>query len=72
MPLTPFDIPPASHLIDGAWIRDNATIQVTDPSTGAHVTEIARGTSAPVDRAVGAARSACDGVWGRMTALERL
>ena len=71
MPLTPFDIPPASHLIGGAWIRGKATIQVTDPSHGTPLTEIARGGDVEVDDAVQAALAARDGDWGRMAATER-
>ena len=57
MPLTPFEIPPASHLIGGSWIRGDATIQVTDPSTGQPLTQIARGTAADIDAAVAAAHA---------------
>ncbi len=71
MPLTPFDIPEASNLIDGAWIRGNAPIQVTNPSDGERLTSIVRGTAQDVDAAVLAAQKARDGDWGRMTALER-
>ncbi len=71
MPLTPFDIPPASHLIGGSWIRGAATIQITDPSTGQNLTQIARGTAADIDAAVAAAHAARAGDWGRMTATER-
>lgn len=71
MPLTPFDIPPASHLIGGAWIRGKATIQVTDPSHGTPLTEVARGGDAEIDAAVRAAQVAREGDWGRMTATER-
>ncbi len=71
MPLKPFDIPGASNLIGGAWIRGNATIQVTNPSDGERLTTIARGDVADVDAAVTAAQAARDGDWGRMTALDR-
>jgi aldehyde dehydrogenase (NAD+) len=71
MPLTPFDIPPAHHLIGGSWIRGKAPIQVTDPSTGQELTQIARGTADDIDAAVQAAHAARAGDWGRMTALER-
>ncbi len=71
MPLTPFDIPEASNLIEGAWIRGNAPIQVTNPSDGEQLTTIARGTAEDVDAAVIAAQKARDGDWGRMTALDR-
>ena len=71
MPLDPFNIPPASNLIGGAWMRGKATIQVTDPSTGAPLTEIARGTDDDINAAVQAAEAARAGDWGRMTATER-
>jgi aldehyde dehydrogenase (NAD+) len=71
MPLTPFDIPVAHHLIGGKWTPAKATIPVTDPSTGDPLTSIARGTLADIDAAVTAAHTALNGAWGAMTALER-
>jgi aldehyde dehydrogenase (NAD+) len=71
MPLTPFDIPVAHHLIGGKWTAAKATIAVTDPSTGDPLTSIARGTPADIDAAVTAAHTALDGAWGAMTALDR-
>jgi aldehyde dehydrogenase (NAD+) len=71
MPLTPFNIPPAHHLIGGHWTPSAQTIPVVDPSTGAGLTIIGRGTSGDVDRAVTAAQSALTGEWGGMSALER-
>ncbi len=71
MPLKPFDIPEACHLIDGAWIRGEATIQVTNPSDGTPLTTIVRGGEVEVDQAVKAAQQARDGEWGRMIAAER-
>ncbi|MEJ6404205.1 aldehyde dehydrogenase family protein [Yoonia sp. 2307UL14-13] len=71
MPLKPFDIPEACHLIEGAWIRGEATIQVTNPSDGASLTTIARGGKGQIDAAVIAAQVARDGAWGKMTAAER-
>ncbi len=71
MPLTPFDIPVAHHLIGGKWTPAKATIPVTDPSTGDPLTSIARGTRADIDAAVTAAHTALNGAWGAMTALDR-
>jgi aldehyde dehydrogenase (NAD+) len=71
MPLTPFDIPVAHHLIGGKWTAAKATIAVTDPSTGDPLTSIARGTRADIDAAVTAAHTALNGAWGAMTALDR-
>jgi aldehyde dehydrogenase (NAD+) len=47
------------------WIRmvdggDGTTIPVTDPATGEVIAEVARGTSADIDRAVRAARACSD------------
>ena len=71
MPLKPFDIPEACHLIEGAWIRGEATIQVTNPSDGSPLTQIARGGKGQVDAAVAAAHVALGSAWGKMTAVER-
>ena len=71
MPLTPFDIPPGSHLIGGRWLRGDASIEVADPSTGQVLMHIARGTADDIDAAVQAAHAARAGDWGRMTATER-
>ena len=71
MPLTPFDIPVAHHLIGGKWTPAKATIPVTDPSTGDPLTSIARGTRADIDAAVTAAHTALHGACGAMTALDR-
>lgn len=71
MLLEPFNIPPACNLIGGAWVPCKGTIQVADPSTGAPLTDIARGTADDIDAAVKAAEDARAGDWGRMTATER-
>ncbi|KAG1713634.1 Aldehyde dehydrogenase family 2 member B4, mitochondrial [Nymphon striatum] len=71
MPLTPFSIPQAHHLIGGRWTPAPETLDVTDPSTDAHLTTIARGTADDIDAAVAAAQTARTGEWGAMTALER-
>ncbi len=47
------------------------TIDVIDPSTGSLLTTLPRSDACDVDAAVGAARSAFDGVYGRLTATER-
>ena len=65
------------HFIGNAWVSpsEGQTLEVIDPSTGAAVGHIARGTRADVDRAVAAARAALgetfDGPWGRLAAAER-
>ncbi len=59
--------------IDGRWVaaRSGARLPVEDPSRGIEIGAIARGTSADVEAAVGAAERALAGDWGRLTATER-
>jgi aldehyde dehydrogenase (NAD+) len=59
--------------IGGQWLaaQDEATIPVIAPADGLQFTSIARGRAHEVDLAVGAARAALDGAWGRCTAAER-
>ncbi|NRF69518.1 aldehyde dehydrogenase family protein [Aquincola sp. S2] len=60
-------------LIGGSW-RDAAggeTLPLINPSDGALLAQIARGTAADIDAAVAAAQAALDGEWGRLTAAER-
>jgi aldehyde dehydrogenase (NAD+) len=60
-------------LIGGRWV-DSAgeeTIPSVNPSTGKTVAYIAAGTSADVDRAVAAARSAFDGPYARLSPADR-
>jgi len=71
MPLTPFNIPVAHHLIGGKWTPASASIAVSNPSTGAHLTTIGRGTPDDINAAVTAAKTALSGEWGAMTALDR-
>jgi len=71
MPLTPFNVPKAHHLIGGAWVKSQSTHTVTDPSTGQDLTTIGRGTPGEIDAAVIAGQAALDGDWGKRTALER-
>ncbi len=61
------------HFIDGQWVAaaGGETLPVIDPSTGEVFDQIARGTAADIDRAVGVARAALDGPWGKLTATER-
>ncbi|MEL6127406.1 MAG: aldehyde dehydrogenase family protein [Pseudomonadota bacterium] len=63
---------PAELLIGGVWKRASVgTLPVTDPSTGAQVAKIPRGSAGDIDAAVTAAERALTGDWGRMTAAER-
>ncbi|HEY4199126.1 MAG TPA: aldehyde dehydrogenase family protein [Devosiaceae bacterium] len=64
---------PSLCFIGGAWQKPLAgeTLPVENPSTGEIVATIARGRAEDIDRAVGAARAALAGEWGRMPAVER-
>ncbi|MEM8657380.1 MAG: aldehyde dehydrogenase family protein, partial [Pseudomonadota bacterium] len=69
-PLTlPFDS--RQILIGDVWRHTVETLAVLDPSTGAEIAQIGRGTSADIADAVAAARAAENGAWGRMPAAER-
>ncbi len=57
--------------IAGQWREASDTLPVENPSTGAEIGRIARGTAADIDQAVAAAETARHGEWGRMTATER-
>ena len=57
--------------IGGAWRPAMDQLALEDPSTGAEIGSIAAGTSADIDEAVAAARTALKGDWGRVTAAER-
>lgn len=61
-------------MIDGRWVETDGqrTLDVTDPSTGAIVAAIQRGTEADVNLAVAAARRAFDeGPWRQMKGKDR-
>lgn len=62
---------PREILIGGRWQRTEATLPVENPSDGAIMAEIARGTATQIDAAVAAAQTARAGDWGRATAAER-
>ena len=59
--------------IDGSWEGPGAagTIPVVDPSTGESYREIARGQAEDGDRAVASARHAFEGLWRRVSPVER-
>ena len=62
------------HVIDGqvTGSADGATMLSVDPTSQAAWAEVARGSAADADRAVGSARAAFDeGPWPRMTQNER-
>jgi len=64
---------PSRVFIGGTWQApaSGETLPVIDPSTGAEIARIARGTAADIDAAVTAAEQALSGDWGRMPAFER-
>jgi acyl-CoA reductase-like NAD-dependent aldehyde dehydrogenase len=57
--------------IGDQWRRGRSTFPSIDPFTGQPWAEVAEATRADVDDAVGAARRAFDGAWGRLTGRER-
>jgi aldehyde dehydrogenase (NAD+) len=68
-------IPPYTDKVftGGEWrpATGNGVLPLENPSTGETIGHIAAAQSADVDAAVGAARSALEGPWGRMPAAER-
>jgi phenylacetaldehyde dehydrogenase len=61
-------------LIGGEWIEpaSGASFATNDPATGKPITQIARGSSADIDKAVDAARTALEtGPWGKMPPAAR-
>ena len=62
---------PAEMLVGGAWRPASEMLPIEDPSTGAGIGVLARGTEADIDAAVAAAGAALAGDWGRMAAAER-
>jgi len=61
------------HFIDNRWVApaSGEQIPVVDPSNGEIFDAIARGNQVDVELAVGAARRAYEGAWGRLAAAER-
>ena len=66
-----FDL--ANCFINGEWVpaESGDRLDLENPSTGELVGEIACGGSGDIDAAVDAAHGALEGMWGRMTAVER-
>ncbi|MBY6090417.1 aldehyde dehydrogenase family protein [Maritimibacter alkaliphilus] len=64
---------PAKCLIGGEWTAPagGGTLPLYDPSTGAEIGAIARGTAQDIDAAVAAAEAAHRGAWGQTPAFER-
>jgi len=59
--------------INGKWVpaKSGQTLPLQNPSDGTVICDIARGGAADIEAAVGAARAALSGKWGRMSAVER-
>ena len=66
------DVRTYRHYIDGSWVesRGGGSRTITSPATGEILAEVAEGTAADVDRAVGAAKTAFD-TWYDATPGER-
>ena len=66
-------IDPIKNFINNQWVASagGQTVPVLDPSSGQQICEIARSSAADIDQAVGAARAAMNGAWGRLPAFER-
>lgn len=62
---------PSGIFIGGRWHRAAEHLPVTDPSTGAGIGHIARGSGVDIDAAVTAAEAALAGDWGQRNAAER-
>ncbi|QIE47173.1 aldehyde dehydrogenase family protein [Pseudohalocynthiibacter aestuariivivens] len=73
MTVTPLGIDPATVFIGGTWCAtlSGETLDLSNPSDGSVLCQIARGNADDVDRAVAAAEGAMQGDWGRMPAFER-
>ena len=66
------DVRTYRHYIDGSWVESQGggSRTITSPATGEILAEVAEGTAADVDRAVGAAKTAFD-TWYDATPGER-
>ncbi len=62
---------PTEFLIAGRWLPARRTLTLENPSTGAALAEIARGSDTDVAMAVQGATEGLAGEWGRMPAAER-
>jgi aldehyde dehydrogenase (NAD+) len=67
-------IPPGQLLIGGKWVDAEAgeTMDVTDPTTEASITQVQKASAADAERAIDAAHDAFEnGPWGRMSHEDR-
>ncbi|MBD3764158.1 MAG: aldehyde dehydrogenase family protein [Rhodobacterales bacterium] len=71
MPCPELWFDPARILIAGRWLPADETLPAEDPSTGAPLARIARGSAGDIDAAVTAARAAAAGDWGRTAPADR-
>jgi aldehyde dehydrogenase (NAD+) len=73
MRITPLNIDPTHCFIAGEWVQalSGQVLELTNPSDGSILCNIARGNAADIDRAVMAAVAALDGAWGKLAAFER-
>ena len=64
---------PDRHVIDGRAkpTASGRSLDVFDPGTGQVFAQVAAGDAADIDVAVGAARQALKGPWGRLAPAER-
>lgn len=69
--LTELATRPIAHWIDGAPDLSGSPIVVTEPSTGAQLTETCEAGGPVVSRAVASARRAFEGEWGALRPLDR-
>ena len=69
----PLFFDPTKCFIGGRWIAPlgKETLPLENPSTGELIGQIARGKAADIDAAIGAARTALEGEWGKTPAAER-
>ncbi len=71
--VTDFLSRPVRHFIDGVDVASlsNDSFPTVNPSNGATLANVARGSAAEVDQAVSAARKALDGPWSRLSGSQR-
>ena len=72
-PRWPPIVTPAEHFIANRFVAGDGrqTLPMLDPSDGAQFASIARGNAADIDAAVGAARAAFEGAWGRLAPVDK-
>ncbi|MFD7155959.1 2-hydroxymuconic semialdehyde dehydrogenase [Kribbella sp. NPDC059898] len=59
------------HFVDGAFVESASRFAKVSPVTGEQIFDVCEADAATVDAAVGAARAALNGPWGRMSEQER-